>query len=130
MSRTRRGVQALEFGLVAPLLFFVSLAGLDLAWYFIALQDLRLTTYEAAEVAAQTPPDEDPSENVLDWLDESFTEGPLASTMQAHALVQLEETYVVVDLVAEFVPLIGIVPVPETLTATQQAQLEYLRDAT
>ncbi len=53
--RDRRGVAALEFALVAPVLLFLFLGTIELGRYFLTQQNIRTLTAETARAALISP---------------------------------------------------------------------------
>lgn len=124
--RARQGLTAIEFALVAPLVMVLTFASMDYAWFFVGYQEVQHLTREASRVGAQAAVDQSPVDAALDHVEASSTHGlALASfDLLATADVVDDDSALVVRVTADYSPLIGLLPMPPTISAGARLPLE------
>lgn len=152
--KDRRGTNAIEFALTAPVLFFIILATMDFGWYFAHRLVLETSTVRAARVASiqlQPGGDADAAMNVgtgaIDANDSPITKnaglmewekyGLIGTpefdaellTTAGHSMVHVEATLDYASL-AGWDKLLGVSPLPETITTTVARRAENIPVAT
>lgn len=131
MHRGERGVAALEFALVLPVLLLVLFATIEFGWLLTARLVLSQAVAEGARAGGQA----------RDWLDEDPRRFAESVTREAYWLAVLDPASLEIDILprsasaprrievavsAPYEPLVGYVPaslLPETLSARAVAVL-------
>ncbi len=124
-ARGRRGNSAIEFALIAPVLFMLTFAIIDFSWYFVAWRSVITSAQVAARAGARTPLMESPDAVAIAKAKSAIEVNYPTSEPIARYYGSVENgTHVRVDIEVDFQPLVGFVKAPETLFAHQQMRVE------
>jgi Flp pilus assembly protein TadG len=110
-ARRRRGVVAVEFALVLPLLLLLLLGMFDYGWYFLCELNVTNAAREGAR-AGTTVPNGDATRARTTALGFLAGAGLGAQPTAVTVTVGANPTTVAVDVSMHFKPLVGFVPLP------------------
>ncbi len=125
MLRGRRGNSAIEFALIAPVLFMLTFAIIDFSWYFVAWRSVITSAQVAARAGARTPMMESPDTAAVAEAQSAIAVSyPTSEPAARYYGSIVNGTHVRIDIEVDFQPLVGFVKAPETLYAHQQMRVE------
>ena len=126
--RSRRGGNAIEFALTAPVIA-VLLAGIvDYGWLFYQQIALQNATRDSVRAGSVAPPELDPTVLAEEESKAVLTKAGI-DPLTVNVVVTYEDAWpderVRVSMDMKFESLIGLVPVPEVLDTTMAMRLEH-----
>ncbi len=121
----RRGNSAIEFALIAPVLFMFTFAIIDFSWYFVAWRSVISSAQVGARSGSRTPMVEGPAEAAVAYAKSALENSYPTGRPNARYFASIENgAHVSIDIEVDFEPLVGFVKGPETLYAHQQMRVE------
>lgn len=123
-SVDRRGANAIEFGLIALPLMMLLTGIMDYGWYFVGQHVATRAADKGARAAATTARDMDPdgvgkTSALEEWAAAGLDGEPLVTVARDG-----DPERVSVTVSIESAPLVGLVPMPENVTATSSRRME------
>lgn len=125
----RRGANAVEFALTAPVLLLLVMGTFDYSWYFLQRQMVLASAQVGSRAGSQTKLSELPESAAAEAAEEALTAnyfGPIPSGTSVTASV-VDGRMVRVDIDLPYRPLTGYLPVPADITVASQMLIEDLR---
>ncbi len=121
--RSRRGANAVEFGLTAPVFFAMVLGLMDYGWYFANQAGLNnansLGCREGSTATARTE---------IGWRSSMFCGGGCSTTvLDLYAGETPPRRTLLCTTTTDYDPLIGFVPTPRTVTTSAYYRVEWQR---
>jgi len=121
----RRGNSAIEFALIAPVLFMFTFAIIDFSWYFLAWRAVITSAQVGARAGARTPMVDGPAAAAVSQATTTLNNSYLIGTPSARYYGSIvNNTQVRIEVEVDFTPLVGFVQAPEVLYAQQQMRVE------
>ena len=127
--RNRRGSNAVEFAITAPVLMLLAMGTFDYSWYFVQKQAILSSAQVGARAGSQTKLSEGPEVVGADAAEDTLRAtyfGPIPSGTSVTGTV-IEQRMVRIDIDVPYQPLTGYLPVPTRIVATSQMLVEDLR---
>ncbi len=126
----RRGASATEFALTLPVLMLITSAIVDYGWYLGQSTNVMNAAREGLRVGVQVPFDGGPDAEAEQWA-ETLLQGygigcGATVTCTITGTVTTVESYdaLMLSVAVPFSPLVGMVPIPETLHVELTMALE------
>ncbi len=123
-KRMRRGANAIEFALLAPVILTVTFGIMDYGWYFATYSIAQRAAQEGAQVGGQTPLEEDPAGAAKLAAGDMIADNYPANSMVVEYVATVTADSVILDLTLEFDPLSGFVPTPKIIKCSSERLLE------
>ncbi len=124
MTASRRGANAVEFALLAPVILLLTFGMIDYGWYFATYAIAQRAAQQGAQSGGQTPLDEDPTaaaeRAAAEWISDNYP----ASKMPVSVDAEMTTDTVIIRLDLKFVPLAGFVPTPALISCSSERLLE------
>lgn len=134
--RSRRGANAIEFALTAPIFFGIMLALMDYGWFFANQAGLdNATANGCREGALQDPADKKTPKPIAHAKGEIKTRAAMfcddnciTTVLDLNSGVYaIPQRSLQCSTSMTFAPLVGFAPVPKTITSTSFYRLEWQR---
>ena len=125
-NRSRRGSNAIEFAFIAPLLLGLVGGVMDYSWFFHQSTQFGNAVRSGARAAAVNPDGQDP----ISFAEQALNDHLVATGFRGEVFVQASlmgaapNTLLVVDAWMPYTPMVGLVTMPEGVSAVATLRLE------
>ena len=131
VGRARRGANAIEFGLTAPIFFAIILGVMDYGWLFANQAGLDNASALACREGAMMDPIVGDPISIADTEIKARANPWCSSGLGCSYSVTLQQAVpdrtLVCDVQMTFAPLIGFVPLPANISSVSRYRLEWQR---
>ncbi|MCB9758331.1 MAG: pilus assembly protein [Alphaproteobacteria bacterium] len=133
-QRRRRGANAIEFALILPVFVTIMVGIMDFSWFFFVRSTVINAVRDGCRAGAVVPPDENPElvaraemEDILATWNADCNDPNITCTFDIQASGSSPSEVLECSITLEQDPLIGLVPMPETTTASAVVHFELQR---
>jgi len=126
--RRRRGANAVEFSLIAPVILAMTFGVMDYGWYFATYSIVQRAAQQGAQTGAQTALEDDPEASGILAAGDLIAANYPTNSMSVTYDSTLTDTTLVIDVEVQFDSLAGFVPTPSVIKCTSERLLEEQPD--